>query len=101
MKGTITGTNPDNNAYYKKLAFKNNTQFVSCISRINNTLIDNEEDLDVVMPMYNLLEYSKNYSKTTGSFWNHYRDEPNSGANNNTNYPIKDSKSFDHKTKNG
>ena len=38
--------------------------------------IDNAEDLDVVMPMYNSLEYSKNYKKTTGSLWNYYRDEP-------------------------
>ena len=48
-----------------------------------------------------MLEYSKNYSKTTGSFWNYYRDEPNSGLggnNNNVNYSIKDSKSFDYKT---
>ena len=59
-KGTITVTNPDNNVYDKELAFKNNVPFVSCISKINNTLIDNAEDLDVVMPMYNLLEYSKN-----------------------------------------
>ena len=67
----------------------------------NNTLIDNEEDLDIVMPMYNWLDYSKNYSKTIGSFWNYYRDEPNSGlrgSNNNVNYSIKDSKSFDYKT---
>ena len=39
------------------------------------TLIDNAEDLDVAMPMYNLLEYSKNYRKTTGSIWDYYRDE--------------------------
>ena len=71
VKGTISVTNPDNEVYDKRLAFKNNAQFVSCISKINNTLIDNAEDLDVVMPMYNLLEYSKNYSKTTGSFWNY------------------------------
>ena len=48
-----------------------------------------------------MLEYCKNYSKTTGSFWNYYRDEPNSGLggnNNNVNYSIKDSKSFDYKT---
>ena len=50
------------------------------------------------MPMYHLIEYSKNYSKTTGSFGNYYKDEPNSGANNNINYSIKDSKSFDYKT---
>ena len=48
--------------------------------------------------MYNLIEYSKYYTKTTGSFWNYYRDEPSSGANNNINYSIKDSKSFDYKT---
>ena len=101
VKGTITVTNPDNNVYDKKLAFKNNAPFVSCISEINNTLIDNAEDLDVVMPMYNLLDYSKSYSKTTGSLWNYYRDEPNSGlggADNNINYSIKDSKSFGYKT---
>ena len=68
VKGTITVKNPDNNMYDKKLTFKNNALFVSCISKINNTLIDNAEDLDVVMPIYNLLEYSKSYSKTTGSF---------------------------------
>ena len=98
VKGTITVTYPDNNAYDKKLAFKNNSPFISSISKINNTLIDNAEGLHVVMPMYNLLEYSKNYSRTTGSFWNDYRDEPNSGANNSINYSIKDSKSFHYKT---
>ena len=54
VKGKIILTNPDNYAYDNKLAFKKNTQFVSCISKINNTLIDNGEDLDIVMPMYNL-----------------------------------------------
>ena len=48
--------------------------------------------------MYNLIEYSKNYSKTSGSLWNYYRDEPNSGTEGNINYFIKDSKSFDNKT---
>ena len=73
-KGKITVTDPNNDTYDKKLASKNNAPFVSCISKINNIFIDNAEDLDVVMPMYNLLKYSKNYSKTTGSFWNYYRD---------------------------
>ena len=76
MKGTITVTDPDNDAYDKKLSLKNNAPFVSCISKINNTLIDNVDDLDIVMSMYNLLE-KENYKKTTGSFWNYYRDEPN------------------------
>ena len=98
VKGKITVNNPDNNAYDKKLALKNNAPFLSCISKINNTLIDNAEDLDIVMPMYNLLEYSKNCKKTTGSLWNYYRDEPNSGAVGNINYSIKNSKSFDYKT---
>ena len=43
--------------------FKNNAPFINCISKINDVKIDNAEDLDVVMPMYNLLEYSKNYKK--------------------------------------
>ena len=70
VKRKIIVTNPDNDAYDKKLAFKNNALFISCISKINNTLIDNAEDLDIVMRMYNLLEYSKNYRKTSGSLWN-------------------------------
>ena len=101
VKGTVTVTDPNNNAYDKKLAFKNNASFMSCISKINNTLIDDTEDLDIVMPMYNLLEQSKNYSVTTGSFWNYYSDEPNSGldgAGNTISYSIKHSKSFDYKT---
>ena len=91
VKETIVITNPHNDAYKKELAFKNNAPFVSSISKINKTLIDNAEYLDFVMPMYNLLEYSKNYSRTTGSFSNYYRDEPNSGAggeNSNVNYSI-------------
>ena len=65
-------TNSANNNVFneKKLVFKNNAPFISCITKINGIKIDNAEDLDVVMPMYNLLEYSKNYKKTTGSLWN-------------------------------
>ena len=73
---------------------------------INNVLIDNAEDLDVVMPMYNLLEYSKNYRKATGSLWNYYRDETNNPPLNDdhpltVNYnadPITNSESFKHKS---
>ena len=70
---------------------------MNCISKINNRLIDNAEYLDIVMSIYNLIEYSKNYRKTIGSLWNYYRDEPNSGALGNINYSIKDSKSLDYK----
>ena len=62
VKGIITVTNPNNAKKKKKVvAFKNNAPFINCISKINGIKIDNAEDLDVVMPMYNLLEYSKNY----------------------------------------
>ena len=100
-KGTITITYPSNAKYNKKLALKNNALITSCISKINNTLIHNAEDLDNVMPMYNLFEYSKNYRKTTGSQWNYYTDKPKCGVggeNNDVNYFIKDSKPFDYTT---
>ena len=98
VKGAINVTDPNNNAYDKKLAFKNNAPFISCISKISNTLIDNAKNLDIVMPMYNLIEYNKNYSQTTESLCNYYRDEPNSGAVGDKNYFIRGSKSFDYKT---
>ena len=76
VKGDITVANPDDVKRNKVVSLKNNVLFITCISKINGIKIDNAEDLDVVMPMYNLLEYSKNYTKTTGSLWNYYRDEP-------------------------
>ena len=61
-------------------------------------IVCNDADLDVVMPMYNLLEYSKNYRKTTGTLWNYYRDEPNSIiADNNITHSILNAESFDYK----
>ena len=77
---------------------ESNAPFIGCISKINNTFIDNTEDLDIAMPMYNLIEHSKNYSKTSESLWNYYRDEANTGAVGNINYSIRVSKSFDYKT---
>ena len=53
----------------KKVIFKNCAPFTNCISKINNTQIDNAEYIDIVMPMYNLIEYSDNYSKISGSLW--------------------------------
>ena len=80
------------------MVFKNNPPFVDCISKTNGIKIDNAEDLDVAMPMYNLLEYSKNYRKTAGSLWNYYRDERNSGIDkNNITHSILNSESFDYK----
>ena len=86
------------------MVFKNNAPSINCISKINGVKIDNTEDLDVVVSMYNLLEYSKNYKKPTGSLRNYYRYEPNSGTDNNNNndnnniiHSILKSESFDYK----
>ena len=77
MKGVVTVTEPENVKWNKSFALKNNAPFINSISKINGVQIDNAEDLDVVMSMYNLLECSKNFRKTTGNLWNYYRDEPN------------------------
>ena len=67
VKGTITLKKTNGRGIIDKrnrfLAFKNNAPFTNCISKINNVLIDNAEDSDVVIPMYNLLEYNKKYKK--------------------------------------
>ena len=67
----------------KAVAFVN-VPFINCISKINGVKIDNAEDLDFVMPMYNLLEFSKNYKKTTRNLWNYYRDEPTNAVSSNS-----------------
>ena len=84
VKGTITieGAGADAAARQvderdKSVALKNCAPFTNCISEINNTQIDNAKDIDNVMPMYNLIEYSDNYAKTTRSLWQYFRDEPN------------------------
>ena len=81
-KITITGAGDDAAARQaderdKGVTFKNCAPFTKCISTINNTDIDNAHDIDIVMPMYNLIEYSDNYSKTSGSLWQYYKDDPN------------------------
>ena len=84
----------------RDFVLKTNAPFIFFISEINGVLIENAEDLDVVMPMYNLLEYNKYYSKTSGSLWNYYRDEltPEINNNNGLNKNIINSKSFKYKT---
>ena len=98
VKGTITVNaqniakkKNNNNNNNKAVAFKNNAPFINYISKIIGIKIDNAEDLDVVMPMYHLIEYSKNYKKTTGSLWNYYRDER-------SNPLFSNSESFKYKT---
>ena len=105
VNGTITVTaNAGANIREKRnkpLILKNNASFVSCITKINSELIEDADDLDVVMPMYNLLEYSKNYRKTIGSLYNYYRDELNDDANldNFANNNAVSSNSFQYKNK--
>ena len=108
VKGTITVTAPGanngaNNIRDKKnrpLILKNHAPFVSCITRINGELIEDADDLDIVMPMYNLLEYSKNYRKTIGSLYNYYRDElTNDGNDNFANRNVVNSEAFKYKNK--
>ena len=85
VKGTISVTNTAGaapNIINKKVIFKNCASFTNCISEINNTQIDNAKDIDIVMPMYNLIEYSDNYAKTTGSLWQFSKDIPARNDNN-------------------
>ena len=86
IKGNITVNNTAAegaaaNNTNKKVIFKNCAPFTDCISKINNTQVDNAKDIDIVMPMYNLIEYSDNYSKTSGSLWQYCKDIP--AVNNN------------------
>ena len=79
VKGTITVNNiaaadADANNTNKKVIFKNCAPFTNCISEINNTQVDNAKDIDIVMPMYNLIEYRDNYSKTSGKLWQYCND---------------------------
>ena len=82
---------------FKKFSLKNSPPFFNCTLKIKSQLIEDVQDLDIVMPMYNLLYYSKNFRKTTGSFWNYYPYMTKSGHDNNANlrqtiiYLIKDS----------
>ena len=84
VKGRISVRGNNNaNTRNKQLIFKNSTPFRSCISKINNAFIENAEDVDIVMPIYHLLEYSDNYAKTSESLWNYYGDKIYDSANEN------------------
>ena len=109
VKGTITVMAPgvNNNAnnirdkINRPLILKNNAPFVSCITRINGELIEDADDLDIIMSMYNLLEYSKNYRKTIGSLYNYYKDELSDDADDNNfdNIKVVNSNTFKYKNK--
>ena len=109
VNGTITVTAPGanngaNNIRDKRnrpAILKNNAPFVSCIKRINGELNEDVDDLDIVMSMYNLLEYSKNYRKTIGSLYNYYRDKLSDDADDNNfdNIKVVNSNTFKYKNK--
>ena len=106
-KIVVTAPGANNNANNirdkrnRSLILKNNAPFVSCITRINGELIEDADDLNIVMPMYNLLEYSKNYRKTIGSSCNYYRDELSDDADDNNfgNIKVVNSNTFKYKNK--
>ena len=97
VKGTITTTVAGDNAYArwadernKGAIFKNCTPFTKCIIKISDTEIDNAQDIDTVMPMYNLIKYiEKHYWKTSGSLWQYYKDEPNDNLANSESFKSK------------
>ena len=102
VKGTVTVSADERvrDEMNRQVILKNNAPFISCILKINGVLVENAEDLNVVMPMYNLLEYNKNYSKTSASLWNYCRDEL-ADETNDDNGPkqyVINSKSFKYKT---
>ena len=102
VNGTITvAGNQPRDRQNKQVILKNNVPFVSCITRINGDLIEDADDLDIVMPMYNLLEYSKSYRKNIGSLYNYYSDELNDDTdlNNFANNNVVSSNSFQYKNK--
>ena len=104
VNGTITVTSQNNVIRDKKdrpLILKNNTTFISCITIINGELIEDADDLDIVLPMYNLLEYSKNYGKTIGPLYNYYRDELSDDPDNinHDNIKVVNSNAFKYKNK--
>ena len=87
FKGTITVNNTaaagaDANNTNKKVIFKKCAPFTNCVSEINNAQVNNAKDIDILMLMYDLIEYSDNYSKTSGRLWQYCKDIPAVDNNN-------------------
>ena len=96
VKGTIVITDEGDDAAAERaderdkgVTFKNCAPFTKCISRIYNTDIDNAHDTDIVMPMHNLIEFSDNYSKTSGSLWEYYKDDSDDNLANSQSFKSK------------
>ena len=103
VKDTITVNGAENEILRRNrpLILKSNAPFVSCMTKINNEFIEDADDLDIFMFMYNLLEYSKTYRNTIGSLYNYYRDELNddNNPNNFSNTNVVNSNTFKYKNK--
>ena len=106
VKGNVSvnstaAADADANNTGKKVMLKICAPFTDCINKINNTQVDNAKDIDLVMPMFNLIEYSDNYSKTSGSLWKQCKDIP--AVNNDGNIvdfnEVNATDSFNFKTK--
>ena len=96
VTGNITATGGDANT---RVAFKNCAPFTKCITHINDEHVDNADNLDIIMPMYNLIEYSDNYSDTSGSLWQIKRDERRvKNAGNSDNISTANSRSLKYKS---
>ena len=96
VTGDITATGGDANT---RVAFKNCAPFTKCITHINDEHVDNIDNFDIIMAMYNLIEYSDNYSDTSGSLWQFKRDEsPVTNAGNPDNNSVDNSTSFKYKS---
>ena len=95
VTGNITATGGDANT---RVAFKNCAPFTKCITHINDEHVDNADNLDIIMPMYNLIEYSDNYSDTSGSLWQFKRDKQNMNNGNPANVTTDDLSSFKYKS---
>ena len=95
VTGNITATGGDANT---RVAFKNCAPFTKCITHINDEHVDNADNLDIIMPMYNLIEYSDNYSDTSWILWQFKRDEQNMNNGNPANVTTDDSSSFKYKS---
>ena len=101
VKGVVTVAGALNkDKRNRDFVLKNNAPFISCISKTNAVLVENAEDLDVVIPIYSLLSHSRNYSKTSGSLWNCYRNGLTYETNDNNcpNINVTNSKSFNYNT---
>ena len=97
---TVSADGRDRDEMNRQVILKNNAPFISCISKINGVLVENAEDLNAVMPMYNSLKYSKNYLNSSASLWNYCRDELTDEVNDNNrpNKNVINSKYFKYKT---